>query len=244
MTQQETLTARSIKDDLDHGGITNLVNSAQRGIHTMPDGFVDTYEQLNTLVADNSDRFGKLMDWKAEKAASELTLKLYQATGGGNADRVIIDHLRPALKQYLDQFRAHLDKAGQYADHTDAGALLSQPDDVRRAWLDLTDSYADYSALRASWLVCRKRNANDYAHTGTIDPDGLTSPLAEVANIPDIVSDWKLAYAGRKPWPWSATAHHVRLRWLIENGAELWLPTGYEQDQAWAKYNPGRRVAA
>lgn len=241
MTQ---MSARTIRDDFATHGITALLASAARGVHTLPDGIADNYAKLQEVLDDNSDRFGNLQGWQAEKAAAELMQKIYSSVAGGLADAVIRDHLRPALDRYLDNFRANMETAGQYAVSTDVGALLSQPDDVRQAHINLVDSYADYHALRAAWEICRKRNAGDMSGTGTIDPDGLRSTLAEIRNIGDIFPDWHYAYAGRKPWPWNGTAHHVRLHWLLTNGAELWLPTGQEQNEVWQKHNPGRRVAA
>lgn len=238
------LSARAIREDFARDGIAALIDSAARSIHTLPGTIGDDYAKLLEVLEENSDRFGVLQSWQAEKAASELVGKIYGAVYGGNADRIIVDHIRPALADYLDRFRADLNRAGQHASATDAGALLSQPDDVRQAYVRLVDSYSEYAALRYSWEVCRKRNAHDYSGTGTIDPSGLTSPLAEVANMPDLFADWQLAHAGRKPWPWKAHAHHVRFVWLLSNGANIVMPTGQEQDQTWAKYNPGRRAIA
>ncbi|MFE2967859.1 hypothetical protein ACFXKC_30120 [Streptomyces sp. NPDC059340] len=238
------LSARSIREDFAHDGIAALIDSAARGIHTLPDGIADNYAKLQEVLDENSDRFGNLQGWQAEKAASELIGKIYAVVYGGNADRVIVDHIRPALADYLDRFRTDMQTAGKYAVSTDLGALLSQPDDVRQAHIRLMDSYSEYASLRHSWEVCRKRNAHGINGASTIDPAGLTSPLAEVANLPDLVADWQLAAAGRKPWPWHGNAHHVRMAWLLSNGADIVAPTGQEQDQIWAKHNPGRRAIA
>ncbi|MFJ1604169.1 hypothetical protein ACIOHS_12465 [Streptomyces sp. NPDC088253] len=236
------MSARTIRDDLDKGGMTALMGSAARGVHTLPDGIADNYAKLQEVLDENSDRFGNLQGWQAEKAAADHLGKMYSEVYGGNCDRIINEHLKPALVRYLDEFRSNMQTAGQYAVSTDLGALLSQPDDVRQSHIRLMDSFADYLALRGSWEICRKRNSSD--GTGTIDPDGLASPLAEVANLPDLVADWKLAFAGRKAWPWRGSAHHVRLVWLLSNGADVWLPTGQEQDRTWQRYNPNRRAIA
>jgi hypothetical protein len=238
------MNARSIRDDLGAHGMTGLMEAAARGIHTLPDGIADNYASLLEVLDKNSDRFGWLQGWQAEKAATDLMQKMYAAVAFGNADVVINEHLKPALVRYLDEFRADVATAGQYAVSTDIGALLSQPDDIRQAHLKLTDSHGTYHTLRASWEICRKRNAGDYNGTGTIDPMGLASPLAEVANMPDLYADWQMAFHARKPWPWTGTAHHVRLHWLLGNGADIVLPTGQEQDKTWEKYNPNRRVIA
>lgn len=234
------MSARTIRDDLAASGIAALMGSATRGIHTLPDSIADDYAKLQEVLDENSDRFGNLQGWQAEKAASELLGKIYATVYGGNATAVINEHLKPALDRYLDEFRADIDAAGQYAVSTDIGALLSQPDTIRQAYLNLADSHATYHSLRASWEICRKRSIDG----GTIDPDGLASPLAEVANLPDLFADWQLAFHSRKPWPWDATAHHVRMHWLLTNGAEIWLPTGQEQNAAWQKHNPNRRSLA
>ncbi|QDN87402.1 hypothetical protein [Streptomyces sp. RLB3-6] len=238
------MSARTIRDDLGKHGITTLMDAAARGIHTLPDSIADDYAKLQEVLDENSDRFGNLQGWQAEKAAADLMQKIYSAVAFGLADRVIIDHLRPALVRYLDEFRANVQAAGKHAVSIDIGALLSQPDDVRQAHIRLLDSYQDYHALRASWEICRKRNAAGINGATCIDPDDIRSPLAEVRNLPDLVADWQLAFHGRKPWPWSGSAHHVRLVWLLNNGADVWMPTGQEQDQNWQKYNPGRRAIA
>lgn len=237
MTQ---MSARTIRDDLGSSGMTALTAAAARGIHTLPDSIADDYAKLQEVLDENSDRFGNLQGWKAEKAAAELLGKIYATVYGGNATAVLVEHLKPALARYLDEFRTNMDAAGQYAVITDIGALLSQSDEIRQAYLNLADSHATYHSLRASWEICRKRSVDG----GTIDPDGLASPLAEVANLPDLFADWQLAFHSRKPWPWAATAHHVRLHWLLANGGELWLPTRQEQDAIWQRYNPDRRAIA
>lgn len=238
------MSARTIREDLAAHGMTGLMGAAARGIHTLPDGIADNYTRLQEVLDENSDRFGNLQGWQAEKTASELLGNMNALVYGGNADILITEHLKPALVRYLDEFRTNMNTAGQYAVSIDIGALLSQPDDVRQAHIKLADSYSDYQALRSSWEACRKRSAFDYDGSGTIDPDGLASPLAEVANMPDVFADWQLAFHSRKPWPWNGSAHHVRMHWLLTNGAEIWLPTGQEQDAAWQKYNPNRRAIA
>jgi hypothetical protein len=238
------MNARSIRDDLGAHGVTSLMAAAARGIHTLPDGIADNYASLLEVLDKNSDRFGWIQGWQAEKAATDLMQKMYAAIAFGNADVVINEHLKPALVRYLDEFRINMQTAGEYAVSTDIGALLSQPDDVRQAHIKLMDSHGDYAALRASWEICRKRNAGGMNGTSTIDPMDLASPLAEVRNLPDLVSDWQLAYHARKPWPWNGTAHHIRLVWLLNHGADVWLPTGLEQNETWQRYNPGRRVIA
>lgn len=238
------MSARTIRDEFAQHGITALIDSAARGVHTLPGSIADDYAKLMEVLDENADRFGWLQGWKAEKAAADLMQKIYAVTAFGQADVVIDEHLKPALVRYLDEFRTNMQTAGQHAVSIDVGALLSQPDDVRQAHINLVDSHGDYHALRGSWEICRKRNAGGINGSTCIDPDDIRSPLAEVANLPDLFADWQLAAAGRKPWPWSGTAHHVRLHWLLTNGAELWLPTGREQDAVWAKRNPGRRAIA
>lgn len=225
-------------EDLKATGITHLVNAARRGDHTIPQQMVDDYTQLEQLAADHTDRWGKVTDLKAIQAADKLADSLGRATAYGAATTLLVEYVQPALVDFLDQVRADLKAAGRHAAQPGATIdMLSESDDVRAAILRLNASHPKYGALRSSWQHLRRGSS-------TIDPLGLTSPLGEVSNLGDLVPDWEAAHYGRTPWPWYSTVFHIRMHWLLGNGAHVWLPTAAEQDAAWKRHHPEAKVAA
>lgn len=234
----DTMNKATIHNDLDRGGITCLVDNTKRGIHTMPDGFTATYDDVWACIEDNSDRYGEVQGWKAEKAVAELCARLSATIYGGNGQAVITDHLQPALARIITGMKKDFITAGRYVSYTGSAAdLLNEEAPVREAYTRLMDSHGVYHGLRSSWTAIRTNDGYEL-----FDQLGITSPLAEVRNLPEVFEDWKRASAGRAPWPWLGTAHHVRMHWLLTNGAEVWCPTGAQQQDNWVKYNPQARV--
>ncbi|MFM9790152.1 hypothetical protein [Streptomyces turgidiscabies] len=229
-----------ITAELDRTGIPLLLGAANNGVHTVPDGISDPYAQLMDFIEEHADRYNRIDNPKDERTVARMLQQLGAATAFGNAEAIIIEHLQPALDRFLVELRDTITAAGKYAalGYQDGSGLLTETDEVRHAYIKLTELYPKYGALRASWQHLRGKNSD------SIDPMGLNSPLAEVANLPDIVDNWVLAAAGRTPWPWPATVFHVRMNWLLSHGARIWLPTRIEQDQVWQQYNPGRRAIA
>ncbi|MGW6141599.1 hypothetical protein [Streptomyces sp. NPDC055140] len=224
--------------DVKHHGITSLITSARNGLHSLPDGMDDDYTQLAALVAEAVNHRGIVVDNKAKAEAEKLSDKLMAYKAWGNGPVFITEHLKPALDAFLDELRADIKTAGRFAAQPAATIdMLDQPEDVRSAILRLHACYPKYGALRASWANIRRDG-------DTVDPLGPNSPLAEVANLPDLAPDWQAAYFGRAPWPWPSTVPHVRLGWLLANGGQLWLPTAAEQDATWRRYDPNAAKAA
>lgn len=229
-----------IKNALDQCGITMLIAAANRNITTLPDGLTQAVTDLNDLAEQHADRYDHIPDMRAQRAVQQQLTRTCQMTVYAKADAIITDHLRPALAQLLTDFRADLKTASQYADRTDpAVEIVNETDDVRHAYLRLQSAGHAYGTLRTLWAAMSERQTHK-----TIDPQGVHSPLGEVANLPDLVPEWQRAAAGRAPWPWYGTAFHVRMAWLLNHDAHVWLPTGLEQSQAWQQYNPNRRVHA
>ncbi|WP_405524596.1 hypothetical protein OG426_16100 [Streptomyces canus] len=230
-----------ITAQLDRTGIPLLLGAANNGVHTLPDGLTDVHTQLLDYIEEHADHRNRIDQPKEERAIGRMLQQLGGATAFGNAEDIIIDHLQPSLDRFLIEFRETADAAGKYAQlgYQDGSGLLTETDDVRKAYIKLTELFPKYSALRASWLHLRPKATGD-----TIDPMGLNSPLAEVANLPDLVPNWQMAAAHRAPWPWPANVFHVRMGWLLDHDAHIWLPTRQEQDQVWQQYNPGRRAIA
>ncbi|MCX5114377.1 hypothetical protein OOK13_39150 [Streptomyces sp. NBC_00378] len=225
-------------ENLKTHGATGLIEAARRGDITLPQQMTDDYTGLEQLADEHADRWGRVDDPKVNKAADELAGRIGAAMAYGNATALIIEHVQPALAKFLDDLRADLKAAGRHA--TQAGAtldMLEEPEEVRVAILRLNVAFPKYAAIRTCWESLRRG-------AGTSDPLGLVSPLAEVANLPDLVPDWQSAYYGRAPWPWHSTAFHIRMGWLLANGAQVWVPTAAEQDAAWKRYAPQVKAAA
>lgn len=223
-------------------GITALVTNANRGIHTLPDGMTAEYADLEQFVADHTDQWGRpQLDDTQRRDVDRRMTALATRVSYGSADQVIADHLQPALATFLDQFQADLTTAGQHALNPVVTVdMLDEPDDVRAAIVRLHGILQTYGALRLSWEICRNRNTA----TQNLDPLGIRSPLTEVANFPDLFADWERAHHGRTPWPWDTTVLHVKLGWLVTNGADIWLPTATEHNAVWRKYNRPVTAAA
>ncbi|MFD7786518.1 hypothetical protein ACFV4Q_26055 [Streptomyces nojiriensis] len=222
-------------DTLKQHGDHQLVTAARAGVHTLPQQILDDYTALEAHLDAHTDSRGNLAPGAA-KEADRLTDAIMRAKAWGNAPQILVDHVQPALARFLDDLAADLKTAGRHAVQPGATIdMLDEPDHVRAAILRLHSAYPTYGHLRASWRVLRSDG-------DTVDPLGLTSPLAEVANLPDLVPDWEPAHHGRTPWPWHTTVFHVRMGWLLDRGARLWLPTAAQQTEAWHKAHPEARV--
>ncbi|MFD5673679.1 hypothetical protein [Streptomyces sp. NPDC127040] len=225
-------------EDMKQHGIAGLVTAAREGVHTLPQEIIDDYAALEAIEAEHTDRHGRISDPQAVQAADRLAERLGRAKAWGNANALLVGHVQPALTAFLADLAADLKTAGRHAVQPGATIdMLTEPDDVRAAIVRLHSAITVYGRLRASWEILRRG-------TQTTDPLGLNSPLAEIGNLPDLVPDWQPAYYGRAPWPWQSTVFHVRMGWLLANGAHIWLPTPAEQEAAWRKHNPAAKVAA
>lgn len=229
-----------ITSTLHESGITTLVGNVRFGYHTLPDGMVDDYTELEEYIAEHTDKWGSTDQVDVMRTAQKMADKVSGYVAYGGATAVLVEHLQPSMERLLKDVRADIKAAGRHAFATGATMdMLTEPDDVRAAIVRLSNLHPRYSALRRSWEILRRPRSDD-----TIDPLGLNSPLAEVANLPDIFSDWEKATHGRAPWPWHATTISVKLAWLLDNGGEVWLPTAIEQNNVWKRYNPQAKVAA
>lgn len=227
---------------LHNTGVTALVANANRRVHTLPDGMVEEYADLEQLVTEHTDRWGRVqLDDDQRRALDRRMTTLANTISYGSADQVITDHLQPALAAFLDQVHADLTTAGRHALNPAVTVdMLDEPDDVRAAIVRLHSITPTYGALRTSWEICRNRSTS----IQNADPLGIRSPLAEVANLPDLFADWEPAHHGRTPWPWATQVLHVKVGWLVANGARIWLPTTAEQNAAWHRYHRPATTAA
>ncbi|MGW5272749.1 hypothetical protein ACWEQP_09220 [Streptomyces sp. NPDC004044] len=234
------MTMDQITRTLHETGVTALVGNARLGHHTLPDGMVDDYTQLEEYIAEHTDRWGGTSDPKVLRAAQAMADKASGYIAWGASTTTITEHLQPAMARLLDDVQADIQAAGRHALAVAPTVdMLTEPDEVRAAIVRLSSLHPRYGALRVSWEFLRQRDASN-----TIDPLGLRSPLAEVANLPDVFSDWEKAAHGRAPWPWTSSHLGVKLGWLLDNGGQVWLPTTAEQNAAWKRYNPQVKAAA
>jgi hypothetical protein len=220
---------------LDETGVSSLVGAARNGYHTLPDGMVDEYAAIEQLVADNTDRWGRPnLNPAQQRGLSGQAGKLMAAVVYGGAEQILTEHLQPALAALIDQVRADRATAGRYANQPAVSVeMLEESDKVRDAIVRLHSLVPRYGALRTSWEICRKRSMQT-----TRDPLGTSSPIAEVANMPELFASWEPAVHGRTPWPWSAPVLHIKLGWILDNDGKVWLPTAAQQTVAYNRYHP------
>lgn len=220
----------TILEQLKNDGIHGLVTGARDGVHTLPDEVLRDYAEVEAITAQHADPRGRIADRDAARTLERLAARLGSAFAWGNGARIIHEHLAPALDTLLDGFADTRAKAAGYA-HQPAPTLdmLDAPDTARTAYIRLHETYPKYGRLRASWLTL---------HRGEVDdPLGARSPLAEIKNIRDVVPDWHAAYHFRTPWPWPCETFHIRLGWLLDHGAHIWLPTPAQHNDAWRQHH-------
>jgi hypothetical protein len=155
----------------------------------------------------------------ARNAAQYLEEKLPGAIGSA-ADEIIEVHLAPVLATALgDLHRVAAVLAGQ---DLDPAILLVSPAKVREARVELDSIVARIAQVRRVQQVLEPHL--DVA----LDVDGI---FAEMSNRTDV---WPISQAigGRNLPPWPQTEPH-RTLWLVEHGAQLWMPTGAQRDEAY-----------
>lgn len=212
-------------------GIASLVEASRAGWHTLPQAILDDYATLESLAADYETN---PQPGTAEEAAA-VTDALVTATEGGAASALITDHIRPGLEAFLTDFTNDVTAAGAFA--TEPGPtppMLEAPDSVQQAYTRLYEAPVRWQSIRSSWQILRGRSL-----MRTADPAGLDSVHAEVANTLAMRPLWDPnSPSGKLASPWHHGTFHVRLAWLLANGAEIWAPTATEQTIAWQENNP------
>ncbi|GGV34356.1 hypothetical protein GCM10010293_36810 [Streptomyces griseoflavus] len=224
-----------------------LVHGARAGHYTMPAEMLAGYDQLQQLLEEGKEttNWGRTQwaDTAKEREAEALARHLSGMASNYAAPRLITEHLQPALAERLDRFRTVRQVAGKYA-HSNGASLdmLAEPDDVRAAILELHTATQWYGSLRDAWSELRGDVEYVYNRDRITDPLGKQSPLAEVRNIAVVAPNWReLAHIAGAVWPWGSDVTHLKLGWLLDHGAEVWLPT---EDQQTAEYQRLRQHAA
>lgn len=233
-----------ITQQLNDSGTTALVGHTRSGHHDLPQAMLDDYAAVEEYLAQHTTDRGSLdLNAAGLRHAQDLAHKAMAHTAWNNGSTIITDYLQPALDKLLAQVKADRKTAATWAMQSAASIdMLDQSDDVRAAIVRLHSLIVPYGALRTSWEVCRRRITTET----TRDPLDVHSPLAEVANIPDLFTNWESASHARTPWPWPSNALHVKLGWLLDNGGKIWVPTPAQQTEAYHRYHPEprRQVAA
>ncbi|MFD5511367.1 hypothetical protein ACFWIB_26840 [Streptomyces sp. NPDC127051] len=238
-------------DTFDRSHNYRFIHSSKQGWHTAPQAMLDDYDELQQLIKDGQEArsWGKQV-WvnkEIEQQAEAVAVRLHRGTYGD----LVVEHLQPSFAKLLTHFAADRRAAGAYAMRdTVTLDMLDEDDHMRAAIVRVHSVMGPYHAIRRTWADLRgtpeAENSGNYGPP-LGDPQGVHSPLAEVANIGDLAPHWKTAgQYGGQPWPWSSQALHVKLGWLIDHDAELWLPTKREQDALWNQLHqkPRRTTAA
>jgi hypothetical protein len=233
-------TSNDILDQLKTPGTYSLIQQALRGDFTLPAAILDGYAELEKHLDEHTDHRGEFESNTADKEAQRMCDALMRVPAWGGANSILTEHLQPALEDLIAHFKDDMAACGKFIHQPSPSVdMLNAPEDVRLGYLHASNAQTQYGSLRAAWQTLRRWDSH-HCH----DPLGVRSPLAEVANLPDLFADWELASNGRTPWPWTSNAFHVRLAWLLDNDAQVWLPTTQEHNTAWSRYNPQAKVAA
>jgi len=140
------------------------------------------------------------------------------------ADTIITEHLRPVVEDVIDRARRQVEVFGSYG--SDPAALFTAPPKVRAAYTDFTADCHRYTVAHAGRAVLARVGCSPQ-----YDADGW---FTEVRNVPAL---WPDALAPTRTTrarpPWFGLAPEARLLWLVQNRADVWLPTPTEQDAAW-----------
>lgn len=212
-------------------GITSLVQAARAGWHTLPQSILNDFTQLETLAS----QYEANPQQSTADQATAVTATLVAATSGGAADTLITGHIQPALADFLADFQTDAAAAGVYAAEPEpTPPMLEAPDSVQQAYTRLLESPVRWQSIRTSWQILRGRSL-----APTRDPAGTASIHAEISNTLDLRPIWQPnSPANRLASPWHHGVFHVRLKWLLDNDAEVWAPTATEQTAAWRDNNP------
>jgi len=159
------------------------------------------------------------------REAHEIALDQLDVVDG---DAILVNCLQPAHREVLGQLRAAYDVFSPVG--MSASELWNRPDRVRKAWSAFGDASTRYEALRAAHRAIRTSGA---AQQCQLDTGNLLDEIRNLDEVwPQRTNSTLPVSTMSEPWPprvdsvgWLLWAHRV--------GAELWLPTGGEQDARW-----------
>jgi hypothetical protein len=197
--------------------LIDATHSAAVAGKTWPD--VSSIEKTRAAEVARSDRV-QILQTAREELAGALN-----ATIAMQASTVISDYLRPKHDEAVKRFR---DLADLVPHDASADQLVGAPEKTRKAWLNLDDAVLDYARVSsaASRLIRLAPPQHDER-----------DEFASMRNLTEIWPAWAGPTWQPKAPPWPTDDDRRRVLWLVSHGADLWLPTAAERDQAWlAKY--------
>lgn len=213
-------------------GIANLVACAQRGDYTMPDELVDAY----TKAYDENDTTPDLRNAREVTRLVAETVRIFNSFG---RERLILDHIQPSMTELIEGVRKDVELLGRYTEElTVPIGLLSEPEELREAYIRFANFYPRFHGIRSAWAILRGRVAGDPYGNHHMDTG---HPLAEIKNLPDIVANWEechsgaIKFHGRAAYPWPASPPQ-RMAWILNHGGIIWCPTAPEQRDNWDRY--------
>lgn len=150
----------------------------------------------------------------AERAEDSVVARVQR-----NGEVIIVEHLRPAVADVMEQVIACAAALAGY-DIADPEAIMTAPIKVRDAYRELRGLADRYRHIRMAQAI-----VGDVAGGARVDVQGTFS---ELRNLPDVHPNYARPGAP-KPWP---DDERGRLLWLATSDAQVWMPTPYEQDEA------------
>jgi hypothetical protein len=156
-----------------------------------------------------------------------------------HADRIVVEHLQPALDHLLDEAARH---GAVLAGHSrEARDLLTASSKVRTAWLALERLADRYTALRQARRATLIAGNRTVVHDTSAEFAALRAPSGDA---------FTPGTGAQPPRPDQPSDPVELLLWLVGPGSahKPWLPTADQQDQAWlgvyGAYAEQRRVRA
>jgi hypothetical protein len=145
---------------------------------------------------------------------------------------IVEDSLRPVLDDIVAKVRAAVDGATEPLPFDSPGKLA-------RASRAVRDAYAEVEQQQVRYSDIRRCQSQLQMLTGDADPDAYGA-FHELRNMTAIwpTRVWQVA-GNTPPWPKDPLA---RLVWVCTEPREVWMPTGYEIEEAQAAYLQGRAL--
>jgi len=206
-----------------------LVDTAAKGEQPDIDAMVAALREVLAATAAHNTAA------QAMAAANQVAADRLASAVAAQADVIIVEHLRPAYAKILERAAAAVADLGGRAPV--AAQLLDAPAKVRTAFATLGD-------LRFRLSAVRQARNDAIAATGarpTLDAENLYADF----QVPEHWTGGKAIRMAGFPSP---TDPHEYMVWLVTDaaGAQPWLPTLVEQDDAYdaGPWGQGRRETA
>jgi hypothetical protein len=145
-------------------------------------------------------------------------------------DRIIVDHLRPALDALHAEARAVAEALEGYG--LDAHRLITAPAKARNAYSTLPALVARHDGITAARRLANSLDQRTPEH----DTQGQFATFRDPAAL---FPGWDYTSSARMPRIPFPEDPSARLLWMVSEPAQQaqpWLPTVTEQDTAWLKH--------